>query len=77
MNINIESYNQSLEYSISGKGHPILLLAGGPGMSSHYLGEVAKHLAVKNKVILLYQRGTSAKTGIDFDPEKINLTTYI
>lgn len=47
-----------LHYSITGKGSPVVLLAGGPGFDPDYLNPVGLKLARDHTVILLEQRGT-------------------
>lgn len=66
-----------ISFDILGNGYPILLLAGGPGNNAKYLNEIAKRFSAEHKVILLHQRGTDPDLSKEFDPEKINVDTYI
>lgn len=67
----------SLVYETEGKGDPVILLAGGPGVTpysvEHPFHEVAKgHLAV-----LLHQRGTG-KTKVDrYDSAHVSLPLFV
>lgn len=45
-------------YKIFGKGSPILIINGGPGMNSNGFENMAKILAEKNQTIIYDQRGT-------------------
>lgn len=49
---------ETIHYQVFGSGDPVLLINGGPGMSSEGFTDLAKRLAVKNQVILYDQRGT-------------------
>ncbi|MEP6754705.1 MAG: alpha/beta hydrolase [Chthonomonadales bacterium] len=48
----------TLHYRTIGKGAPILMLSGGPGIDVSYLEPVAKELSRTHECILLEQRGT-------------------
>ncbi|MBC8883162.1 hypothetical protein H9X57_06365 [Flavobacterium piscinae] len=53
--------NQELETSfrVFGKGNPILIINGGPGMNSEGFVEIAKEIAALNYQAIIYdQRGT-------------------
>ena len=62
-----------LHYRIIGKGQPILLLSGGPGIDAGYLTPVAKELAKTSQCILLEQRGTGRSRPKTYTPANINL----
>ena len=66
--------NASLEvyYSITGKGSPVVLLAGGPGFDADYLKPVGVMLARNHTVILMEQRGTGHSMPAISDSTTIN-----
>lgn len=45
-------------YQIFGKGEPVLIINGGPGMSSNNFEALAESLSTNNRVIVYDQRGT-------------------
>lgn len=49
-------------FKVYGKGKPLLIINGGPGMNSNGFEILAKQLSKKNKVILYDQRGTGKST---------------
>lgn len=60
-----------------GSGEPILLLAGGPGISGDYLMPLAEDLARDRRVIVPDARGTGRSAFDPFDPEKISLESFV
>jgi len=62
-----------LYYHDYGKGEPVILLSGGPGVSCNQEQEVAIELSKKYRAILLEQRGTGISIPIPFDSTTINL----
>ncbi len=52
----------SLSGWTTGAGEPLVLLHGGPGLSSLYLDQLALDLARTNRVVLFQQRGVSPST---------------
>lgn len=48
----------TLHYKASGKGTPLVALAGGPGLGPSYMQALVKMLSKHHKVFLLEQRGT-------------------
>jgi proline iminopeptidase len=65
--------NASLYYEIKGNGSPILLLSGGPGLSSKQLSSLRDSLSQKYKCILFDQRGTGQSHTSPLDSTTINL----
>jgi len=65
--------NASLYYEIKGEGSPILLLSGGPGLSSNQLSTLRDSLSQKYKCILFDQRGTGQSHTLPLDSTTINL----
>ena len=49
-----------LHYKTFGKGKPILIINGGPGMNSEGFASLAKELSKNNLAIIYDQRGTGA-----------------
>ena len=68
----INSNGSKLFYRIYGKGYPILLINGGPGMNSNGFVSLATQLANNYEVILYDQRGTG-KSFIE-NPNASNIT---
>ena len=62
-----------LYYHDYGKGEPVILLSGGPGVSCNQEQEVAIELSKKYRAILLEQRGTGISLPEPFDSTTINL----
>jgi len=73
----IQLSNASLYYEIKGEGLPILLLSGGPGLSSGQLSSLRDSLSQKYKCILFDQRGTGQSHTSPFDSTTINLKQSI
>lgn len=69
----IQLSNASLYYEIKGEGSPILLLSGGPGLSSAQLSSLRDSLSRKYKCILFDQRGTGQSHTSPLDSTTINL----
>lgn len=59
-----------------GKGTPIIVIHGGPGLSQNYLLPQLYRLAEKYFVIFYDQRGCGESKG-DFNADTINIQTYI
>jgi len=67
----INSGNSKLHYKTFGKGKPILIINGGPGMNCEGFAFIAEELAKMNFQTIIYdQRGTGKS-----DLEKVNATT--
>ncbi|MCK7590351.1 alpha/beta hydrolase [Subsaxibacter sp. CAU 1640] len=60
----IQSGKTKIHLEIFGKGKPLLIINGGPGMSSEGFGSLAKELGKNNLAIIYDQRGTG-KSKID------------
>src|SRR6185369_10675219 len=69
----IKYANGYLYYHDYGKGEPIILLSGGPGVSCNQEQEVAIELSKNYRAILLEQRGTGISIPTPFDSTTINL----
>jgi len=65
--------NAVLYYSVHGNGQPILLLSGGPGLSSDNLFELFEQVSKRYKCILFDQRGTGKSHTEPLDSSTINL----
>lgn len=63
----IISQNSKLAYKVFGEGFPVLIINGGPGMSSEGFASLAKILSENNTTIIYDQRGTG-----DSGPEQVN-----
>lgn len=66
-----------LHFKVMGQGTPVLLLSGGPGISSDYLFPIANEISKTNKAILLDQRGTGKSQLQVLDDSTINLLAAI
>lgn len=67
----------SLHYRIFGSGNPILVINGGPGMSSEGMEELAEKLAINNSVIIYDQRGTGLSEVPALDETHINIKAMV
>ncbi len=61
---------------VMGKGEPLIVVHGGPGLSQDYLLPQLKKLAEHNLVIFYDQRGSGESTG-DVDPKFIQMSTFV
>ncbi len=66
-----------LNYRVFGKGTPIILLSGGPGIASDYFAPLAKVLGETHQAILLDQRGTGKSRIETVDPTTINFDVFV
>lgn len=60
-------------YKIIGKGEPLLIINGGPGMNSNGFEAMAKKLGEKYQAILYDQRGTGKSVLKELNSETINM----
>lgn len=60
-------------YKIYGKGEPLLIINGGPGMNSNGFETLAKKLSEKYQTILYDQRGTGKSVLKELNSETINM----
>jgi proline iminopeptidase len=65
-----------LYYEVVGKGTPILVLHGGPGLNHSYFLPQMKGLGKKCKLIFFDQRATG-KSSMDVDTASVNLANFI
>ena len=54
----VRNGNTQIYYELKGKGTPIYILAGGPGLTPYYLRPVVDELSKSNLCVLIHQRGT-------------------
>jgi proline iminopeptidase len=67
----------TLHYTIAGKGAPVVILSGGPGMDAAYMQPVADLVAQHNTAILLDQRGTTGSMPATLDATTITPALYL
>ena len=67
----------SLHYRVFGTGEPLLLINGGPGMSSDGMEDLAKKLVQNNSVIIYEQRGTGLSDVRDLNEKTINMKMMV
>jgi proline iminopeptidase len=68
------SRDADLFYEVHGKGQPVYLLSGGPGLSPEYLRPIVDQLKLEFQVVLLHQRGTGkSKSAMVGDGMDMNL----
>jgi len=60
-----------------GSGEPILLLAGGPGISGDYFVPLATDMSRQWRAIVPDARGTGLSAIVPFDPAKVSLDAFI
>jgi len=73
----LELSNATLYYEVRGNGSPVLLLSGGPGLSSYQLSSLRDSLSQQYKCILFDQRGTGKSHTSPLDSTTINLKQSI
>lgn len=61
---------------IYGKGKPILVIHGGPGLSQDYLLPQMSRLA-KNNLVIFYDQRACGRSTVNITSAKINLETYL
>lgn len=69
----IKYANGYLYYHEYGKGIPVILLAGGPGISCEQIEDVAVEMSANYRAILFEQRGTGRSIPVPLDSTTINL----
>jgi proline iminopeptidase len=62
----------TLHYTSQGRGTPVVLLSGGPGLDPDYLQPVVEMIATEHTAILLEQRGTGRSMPTVLDSTSIN-----
>ena len=72
-----ENAGLTLHYTIQGKGTPVVILSGGPGMDAAYMQPVADIVARHNTAILLDQRGTTGSMPATLDATTISPALYL
>ena len=65
-----------LRYTVHGQGAPVLLLAGGPGMSGDYMLPIAEQLG-DYQTIVLDQRGTGRSAMERLEPATMTLALAV
>jgi proline iminopeptidase len=60
-------------YKIFGKGEPLLIINGGPGMNSNGFEDIAKTLAKSQQTIIYDQRGTGKSKLIDLNSKTVSM----
>ncbi|HEY9165921.1 MAG TPA: alpha/beta hydrolase [Candidatus Kryptonia bacterium] len=73
----IEHNDAKIHFKTVGEGRPILLLAGGPGLSFDYLVPVAQGLAKSFRCILVDERGTGKSAVQTYDTTTITVSLTI
>jgi proline iminopeptidase len=73
----IITHNAVLHYYQYGKGVPLVILSGGPGIASHQEDDLAMELSKKYKTILFDQRGTGKSWTKPLDTTTININVFV
>jgi len=73
----ISSDSVSIFYRTYGKGKPLLIINGGPGMNSNGFEDLAKKLSKNNKTIIYDQRGTGKSILKISDSSTVNMKLMI
>jgi proline iminopeptidase len=68
--------NTQLHIREFGVGDPLILLAGGPGLTSDYLKPVWEKLSTKYRCIVIDQRGTGKSTIATIDSTNMSMGNY-
>lgn len=73
----IEGEGFKIHYQMFGSGDPLLIINGGPGMSSEGFIPLAQELAKNNQTIIYDQRGTGLSTVETIDSSTISIDLMI
>lgn len=73
----IQNKNARIYYRTYGKGNPLLIINGGPGLNSEGFVALAKELSAANQTIIYDQRGTGKSTVIPVDSSTITMQLMI
>jgi len=69
----IQNKNARIYYRVYGKGNPLLIINGGPGLNSDGFVGLAKDLSAGNQTIIYDQRGTGKSTVSPVDSSTITM----
>jgi proline iminopeptidase len=72
----VKTDNAQLYCRVIGKGEPLIVIHGGPGLSMDYLLPGLEQLAKDHLIIFYDQRGNGQSTG-EINKETMNLSTFI
>jgi proline iminopeptidase len=73
----IQNMGAKIYYRTYGKGIPVLIINGGPGMNSDGFVQLAKDLSARNQTIIYDQRGTGMSTVIPTNASTITIQGMI
>jgi proline iminopeptidase len=73
----IQNGSVQIFYRVIGNGQPILILSGGPGLTTRYMSSVADELGNSFQCILVEQRGIGRSTVPRYDTSTISLNKTI
>jgi proline iminopeptidase len=73
----VQNKNARIYYRTYGKGIPVLIINGGPGMNSEGFVQLAKNLSARNQTIIYDQRGTGKSTVQPVDATTITMQEMI
>ena len=73
----ISNKNARIYYRTYGKGNPLLIINGGPGLNSEGFVGLAKELSAGNQTIIYDQRGTGKSTVSPVDSSTITMQLMI
>jgi proline iminopeptidase len=68
--------NAKIYIQEKGKGEPVILLAGGPGLNPDYLIPILEELSQHYRVIILHQRGTGKSIVSNVDASSMSMENY-
>ena len=67
----------SLFYETEGKGDPVVLLSGGPGVTPNSVKPVEDFVATKHMAVLIHQRGTGKTPLPSTDKAHVSLSIFV
>jgi proline iminopeptidase len=73
----VEIDDGKLFYQIVGRGDPIIVIHGGPGLDQGYLLPGMAALAKKHQVVFYDQRGSGRSVVANIDPQHINTEQFV
>jgi proline iminopeptidase len=73
----VQNKNARIYYRLYGKGNPLLIINGGPGLNSDGFVGLAKDLSAGNQTIIYDQRGTGKSTVSPVDSSTITMQLMV
>lgn len=72
----LRSDGLTIYYETEGKGNPVYLISGGPGITPFYMRTISAELSQKYQTVLIHQRGTGL-TKAPVNEKTIDIVKYV